>query len=132
MEVVFSKGKVTRQAHVGIPEGTFEEEHGREAFAGRASHLYRTHPPTAWTRIEGPLRPRAFDLNEMKPEDQVDPHGTWLLIAGNEDVRLFISRRSEPMRHFLRDSDGDVCYFVHRGGGGGESHRWGPSSRSCV
>ncbi|MEA2461230.1 MAG: homogentisate 1,2-dioxygenase [Actinomycetota bacterium] len=117
MEAVHSKGKVTKQAHVGIPEGTFEEEHGREAFAGRASHLYRMHPPTAWVRIEGKVRPRAFNLNEMKPEDQVDPDASWQLIAGNEDVRLFISRRLEPMEYFLRDADGDVCYFVHRGTG---------------
>jgi homogentisate 1,2-dioxygenase len=117
MDFVFSKGKVTKQAHVGVPEGTYEEEHGRETFFGRASHLYRTHPPTAWTRIEGSLRPRAFNLNEMKPEDQLGAASPWLLVAGNNDVRLFVSRRSEPMRHFLRDADGDVCYFVHRGHG---------------
>ncbi len=117
MEVVFSKGTVAKQAHVGIPEGTYEEEHGREAFAGRASHLYRKHPPTAWTRLDGHLRPRAFDLNEVKPEDAVDTDGFWQLIAGNEDVRLFVSRRSDPMPYFLRDADGDVCYFVHRGEG---------------
>jgi homogentisate 1,2-dioxygenase len=35
--VPLSKGRVTRQAHVGLPEGTFEEEHGREAFDGRAA-----------------------------------------------------------------------------------------------
>ena len=117
MEAVFSKGKVTRQAHFDVPEGTYEEEHGREAFAGRASHLYRMHPPTAWVRIEGELRPRAFNLNEMKPEDMVDDDGPWQLIAGNDEVRLFVSRRSAPMPYFLRDADGDVCYFVHRGNG---------------
>jgi homogentisate 1,2-dioxygenase len=117
MDVVHSKGKVTKQAHVGVPEGTYEEEHGRETFFGRASHLYRTHPPTAWTRIDGPLRPRAINVNEMKPEDQTEPNGAWQLIAGNDDVRLFVSRRTEPMPYFLRDSDGDVCYFVHRGSG---------------
>jgi homogentisate 1,2-dioxygenase len=117
VEAVHSKGKVTKQAHVAVPEGTFEEEHGREAFAGRASHLYRSHPPTAWVRIDGPLRPRAFNLNEMKPEDIVEPGAGWQLIAGNEDVRLFISRRAQPMDYFLRDADGDVCYFVHRGTG---------------
>jgi homogentisate 1,2-dioxygenase len=52
-----SKGRVAKQAHVGLPDGTYEEEHGREAFDGRASHLYRTHFPTAWVRIEGPLQP---------------------------------------------------------------------------
>jgi homogentisate 1,2-dioxygenase len=117
MDVVFSKGKVTRQAHVGIPEGTFEEEHGRETFFGRASHLYRSHPPTAWTRIEGDLRPQAFNLNEMKPADLTDANASWQLIAGNEDCRLYVSRRTEPMPYFLRDADGDVCYFVHQGTG---------------
>jgi homogentisate 1,2-dioxygenase len=117
MDFVFSKGNVAKQAHVSVPEGTYEEEHGRETFFGRASHLYRTHPPTAWTRIEGPLRPRAFDINEMKPDDQVDGNASWQLIVGNDDVRLFVSRRSEPMEYFLRDADGDVCYFVHRGNG---------------
>ncbi len=117
MDFVFSKGKVTKQAHVGIPEGTYEEEHGREAFAGRASHLYRMHPPTAWTRIEGDLRPRAFDLNEMKPPDMTDVTGSWGLVAGNEDVRLYVSRLGAEMPYFLRDADGDVCYFVHRGSG---------------
>ena len=127
MEFVFSKGKNTRQAHVGIPEGTFEEEHGRETFFGRASHLYRSHPPTAWTRIDGPLRPQALDLNEMKPEDSTDAGATWQLVAGNEDVRLFVSRRSEAMPYFLRDADGDVCYFVHRGSGTIETD-YGPLS----
>ena len=127
MEFVFSKGKNTRQAHVGIPAGTFEEEHGRETFFGRASHLYRTHPPTAWTRIDGPLRPRALDLNEMKPEDSTDAGATWQLVAGNEDVRLFVSRRAAAMPYFLRDADGDVCYFVHRGTGTIETD-YGPLS----
>ena len=54
------KGKVPKQAHVGIPEGVCEEEHGRNGFAGPVSHLYRTHPPTGWVKIEGPLKPRAF------------------------------------------------------------------------
>jgi homogentisate 1,2-dioxygenase len=127
VDVVYSKGKVTRQAHVAVPSGTFEEEHGRETFFGRASHLYRTHPPTAWTRIDGPLRPQAFDLTQMKPDDMTDASATWQLIAGNEDVRLFVSRRSEAMPYFLRDADGDVCYFVHRGSGTIETD-YGPLS----
>lgn len=120
-----SKGKVTKQAHVNLPEGTFEDEHGREAFAGRASHLYRTHPPTAWVRIEGPLRPHALDLNEIKPADMTDPAGHWMKVMGNDKCRIYISRRSEPMPYFLRDADGDLCYFVHRGSGVMESD-YGP------
>src|SRR5690606_25257330 len=62
-----SKGKVTPQAHVGIPEGTYEEEHARKGFFGKTSHLYRAHRPTDWTRIEGPLRPHAYYLSELAP-----------------------------------------------------------------
>lgn len=120
-----SKGKVTKQAHVALPSGTFEDEHGREAFAGRASHLYRMHPPTAWVRIEGPLRPHALDLNDVKTSDAIDPDGVWTKILASARCRIYISRRSEAMPYFLRDADGDICYFVHRGGGVMESD-YGP------
>ena len=112
-----SKGKVARQAHVGLPDGTYEEEHGREAFEGRASHLYRTHLPTAWIRIEGPLRPRAYDLNGIKPSDMTEAAGEWQRILHNDDVSVYVSRRSVAMPYFFRDSDGDLCYFVHQGTG---------------
>jgi homogentisate 1,2-dioxygenase len=112
-----SRGRVTKQAHVGLPDGTYEEEHGREAFEGRASHLYRTHPPTAWVRIEGDLQPRAYDLNGLKPADLADPAGDWQRILWNNDVAIYVSRLAEPSPNFLRDADGDLCYFVHRGEG---------------
>ena len=112
--IPISRGRVAKQAHVGLPEGTYEEEHGRESFNGRASHLYRTHPPTAWIRVEGPLKPRAFDLNGVKT---AETPGDWTLVAGNEDVRLFVARTSATPSYYLRDADGDVCYFVHEGSG---------------
>ncbi|MCA1839681.1 MAG: homogentisate 1,2-dioxygenase [Actinomycetota bacterium] len=112
-----SEGVVTKQAHVAVPDGTYEDEHGREAFAGRASHLYRTHPPTAWVRIVGDLRPHAFDLNAVKAADQVGSNGEWTKILGNDKCRIYVSRPNEPMAYFLRDADGDICYFVHEGSG---------------
>jgi homogentisate 1,2-dioxygenase len=112
-----SKGRVTKQAHVGLPEGTFEEEHGREAFDGPASHLYRTHPPTAWIRIDGELQPKAYDLNGLKPPDLTESDGDWQRILWNDDVSISVSRRSKPASSYLRDADGDLCYFVHRGAG---------------
>ena len=112
-----SKGRVAKQAHVGLPEGTYEEEHGREAFDGRASHLYRIHPPTAWVRVEGDLRPKAYDLSGIKPPDMIDPAAEWQRVLWNDDVAIYVSRRSDPMPYFLRDADGDLCYFVHRGSG---------------
>jgi homogentisate 1,2-dioxygenase len=108
--IPISRGKVAKQAHVGLPEGTYEEEHGRESFNGRASHLYRTHPPTAWVKVEGSLRPRAFDLSGLGD-------GHWTPVAANEDVRLFVTRADEPLAYYLRDAGGDLCYFVHQGSG---------------
>src|SRR3954463_12368486 len=91
------KGKFAPQAHVGIPEGTFEEEHGRKGFYGKSAHLYHAHPPTGWIRFEGKLRPHLLDLNKIEPSDARDPEGMPVAFLGNDDVRLSVSRRSEPM-----------------------------------
>lgn len=102
------RGKVPSQAHVGIPEGLYEEEHGRNGFIGSVSHLYRTHPPTAWITIEGMLKPRAFALSDT-------PRSA--LMMQSQDVSLYVSCRGETMPHFVRNADGDEIHFVHRGRG---------------
>ena len=111
------KGKTAAQAHVGLPNGTFEEEHGRKGFYGKSAHLYHAHPPTGWIRFEGKLRPHCFDLNRVAPSDQTDPEGMPAAFLGNNDVTLFVSRRSEPMPFYYRNADGDELIFVHRGEG---------------
>jgi homogentisate 1,2-dioxygenase len=111
------KGKVARQAHVGIPEGTFEEEHARRGFFGRTSHLYHLRPPTAWVRVEGPLRPRLLLGERIMPPDLIDPRGTPATLLENGDAVVSISRRSHAMPFFVRNSDGDEIHFVHRGRG---------------
>jgi homogentisate 1,2-dioxygenase len=111
------KGKTASQAHVGIPEGTFEEEHGRKGFFGKAAHLYHTHPPTAWTRFEGPLRPHCFDCNTLHPTDQNDPRGLPVPFLASDDVQVSVSRRTSAMPFFFRNADGDELYFIHRGKG---------------
>jgi homogentisate 1,2-dioxygenase len=111
------KGKVASQAHVGLPEGTFEEEHGRKGFYGKSAHLYHTHPPTGWIRFEGKLRPHCFDLNRLEPPDMNDPQGLPVAFLGNRDVKVSVSRRSAPMPFYFRNADGDELIFVHRGEG---------------
>jgi homogentisate 1,2-dioxygenase len=115
------KGIAPAQAHVGIPDGMHEEEHGREGFSGPASHLYRTHPPTGWSRIEGPLRPRAFQCATMPTPDHHAAEGRPLAVLESHDARVFLSRRTETMPYFLRNADGDEIIFVHGGQGGLES-----------
>ncbi len=111
------KGRFASQAHVGLPEGTFEEEHGRKGFFGKSAHLYHAHPPTGWTRFEGKLRPHLFDLNRLAPSDCSDPQGAPVAFLGNQDVMLSVSRRSRPMPFYYRNADGDELLFVHRGAG---------------
>src|SRR5215470_6531074 len=111
------KGKTAGQAHVGLPEGTFEEEHGRKGFYGKSAHLYHAHPPTGWVRFEGKLRPHCFNCNKLAPTDQHDANGTAVPFLGNSDIRLYVSRRSAPMPFYYRNADGDELIFVHRGQG---------------
>ena len=111
------KGKTTVQAHVGLPAGTYEEEHGRKGFYGKSAHLYHTHPPTGWVRFEGKLRPHCFDLNLLEPTDLGDANGAPVAFLGNNDVELYVSRRSAPMPFCFRNADGDELYFIHRGSG---------------
>jgi homogentisate 1,2-dioxygenase len=111
------KGKASKQAHVALPEGTYEEEHGREGFFGRVSHLYHAHPPTGWTRIEGTLRPHAFDLARIEPSDMSDARGVPEPILYNDDLIVSISRRREASPYYSRNADGDELFFIHRGTG---------------
>jgi homogentisate 1,2-dioxygenase len=117
MNFPIMRGKVTKQPHVAIPEGTFEEEHGREGFFGRVSHLYHSNAPTGWTRIEGPLRPHAFDLTKIEPTDMTDPAGRATPVLYNDDIIVLISRRNFAMPWYIRNADGDMVVFTHKGTG---------------
>src|SRR5947209_3434148 len=104
------RGQASHQAHADLPPGTVEEEHGRDGFAGPASHLYRLHPPTGWTRIDGPLQPHALDTGMLAAADAP----AWLL--GNDDVAIGLwAVPAGVAEWFFRDADGDLLYFVHAG-----------------
>lgn len=117
------RGRVTRQAHVDLPEGTYEEEYARRGFFGRTAHLYRTAPPVAWSDIEGELRPEAICATELSPLERLEraDGGEWLAarvaFLGNEDVTLHMARLHAPMPYAFRNADADEILFVHRGAG---------------
>src|SRR5437764_12397709 len=103
--VMERKGRVAKATHVGIPADLVEEEHGRAAFAGPVSHLYRTESPTAWVAVDGPLRPSAYDLNLLSTPDQGAFETTVLY---NDDLRIAISRADSALPHATRNADGDA------------------------
>ncbi len=108
-------GVASRQAHADMPPGTYEREMGKEGFFGPASFFHHRHPPTAWSRFEGPLRPRAFDLAALAaPAD-----GPWAapVVLRNRacEVRWWWLAGSMP--RLARNADGDQLLFVHSGEG---------------
>ena len=109
------EGVASRQAHCDLPEGTFEREMGKEGFFGPACHMYHTHPPTGWTSWQGPLKPRAFDLNNALTQEA----SPWQagMVLGNASVKMRIWSFNGKMDHLVRNGDGDELLFVHRGGG---------------
>ncbi len=109
------EGRTSRQAHVDLPEGTFERELGREGFFGPATHMYHRRPPTGWTEFEGPLRPRAFDTTRMDAA-HTNPWDADRLLE-NAAVKIRHWRQSASMECLVRNADGDELIFVHHGSG---------------
>ena len=109
------EGETSRQAHADLPAGTYEREIGRDGFFGPAAHLYHRHPPTGWTRFEGPLRPRAFDATAAG-EPVTEPFRGALLLS-NANCRIALWRVSQAMPCLQRNADGDVLLFFHEGEG---------------
>ena len=109
------EGTASRQAHADLPPGTYERELGREGFYGPATQMYHTHPPTQWTEWEGPLRPRAFDLNRLS----VAASDPWSAaeVLNNVHVRYRFWRTEGRMDTLVRNADGDELLFLHRGQG---------------
>jgi homogentisate 1,2-dioxygenase len=110
----FTQGKPTRQGHKGIPEGQFEEEQGLKGFFGPVSHLIRKKPSTRWLEIDGPLKPRMYDLVKFPPSagrqrlfynSCVNVYLEWVEVSSAKEQKAF------------RSADGDMLYFCHKGSG---------------
>ena len=110
-----AEGETSRQAHADLPAGTYERELGREGFYGPSTQMYHRHPPTGWTTIEGPLRPRAFDAMRLDA-DTASPWQAPVLLA-NAHLSVRFWRATEAMDHLARNADGDELIFVHEGAG---------------
>ncbi len=110
------KGITPEQGHWRIPEGTFEDEHGRKGFFGRASHLYHKNPPTDWISIEGECKPYALDTRKLNDKQEYP-----VFVLVNDDVRIGTWTLTSPPEWYFRNVDGDLLYFVHRGQGKIES-----------
>lgn len=109
------EGLSSRQAHTNLPDGSYERELGKEGFFGPASHMYHRHPPTAWVDWQGPLKPRAFDLNKLE-QQQASPWDANLILHNNS-VQMRFWSAPQRMDHLVRNGDGDELLFIHQGQG---------------
>lgn len=110
------EGTISRQAHADFPdEAPYEREAGRSGFFGPTAHFHHRRPPTSWTRWEGDLRPRAYDLTALPPAD-TSPWSSPALLR-NAAVQYRLWTLSEPMPALARNADGDELLFVHAGAG---------------
>lgn len=108
-----ASGIYTKQAHVKIPEGTYEEEHGRKGFFGRVSHLYRQNMPTGWTKIEGDMKPH----NLPPLFDKAELQNNLVKMLYNNDVEVYLGTLTKQFDTFFRNADHDEMYFIHDGEG---------------
>lgn len=101
-----------KQPHKGIPEGRFEEEQGRDGFYGPVSHLIRRRPSPRWTNIDGPLKPRMFDLALLQKEREC-----WKRLLFNDRLNIGFYQLENPPQEAFRGADGDILFFCHQGRG---------------
>ncbi len=110
------EGTFSRQAHADLPaEGIYEREVGRSGFFGPATHLHHKHPPTGWSQWEGPLKPRAFDLNAL-PNASEAPWAAPVVLH-NSQCQFRIWTCAKAMSSLFRNADGDDVLFIHAGSG---------------
>lgn len=123
MENFKKSGLYPKQAHVDIPDGLYEEEHGRKGFFGRVSQLYHQNPPVGWIKIEGDLKPRS-----LPPIfGDILKSNNFQAILYNSDVVISIAKFDRSFNCFFRNADFDELYFIHEGSGRVET-TYGPLS----
>ncbi|MDR6224736.1 homogentisate 1,2-dioxygenase [Desmospora profundinema] len=124
-------GEIPRKRHVQFKkeDGSLyrEEVMGTKGFSGIQSILYHHHPPTQVSRVES-LREWAPEWEERGANRHRhlttfdlpaggDPIEGRVYLLVNEDVAIGVSRPTEEMDYFFRNSDGDEVLFVHEGEG---------------
>jgi len=110
-----AQGQHSRQAHADMPAGTYEREISKEGFFGPAAFIHHRRPPTGWVDFQGPLRPRAFDLNALNAAEPSPWSAGKVLYNPAVEIRFW--KLAQAMPALARNADGDQLLFVHQGAG---------------
>lgn len=131
MPFYHSLGEIPRKRHIQFrkPDGGLyrEEVMGLEGFASIQSVLYHHFLPPRVKEVEllgsakaeyadfGAIRHRAFRTEEVPAGG--DPVAARRTLMGNNDVTLGVSRPTQSMDYFYRNSQGYECWYTHEGSG---------------
>lgn len=109
-------GTHSRQAHCDLPSAApYEREMGKSGFFGPTAHFHHRHAPTSWSGWDGPLRPRAYDLNALDAVSTSPWDAPLLLHNAHCEIRYW--HLAVDMQALARNADGDQLLFVHAGSG---------------
>ena len=64
------EGTASRQAHVRLPEGTYEREISKEGFFGPSAQFHHKHKPTDWVEFDGAILFEAKDDAAAKASER--------------------------------------------------------------
>ncbi len=109
------EGCSSRQAHVNLPENSYERELGRDGFYGPSTQMHHKHPPTDWVDIQGSLAPRAFDSTQLHDDWNQETKPETLFF--NSVLRIRLIQLHQDMPTLYRNADGDELLFIHAGSG---------------
>jgi homogentisate 1,2-dioxygenase len=131
MPFYHSLGNIPKKRHIQFRKadgGLYREEvMGLEGFASIQSVLYHHFLPPRVKEVElmgsakpeyvdfGAIRHRAFKTADVPKGG--DPVAARRALMGNNDVILGVSRPTESMDYYYRNSQAYECWFVHEGSG---------------
>src|ERR1041385_3094506 len=96
------EGTASRQAHVRLPEGTYEREISKEGFFGPSAQFHHKHKPTDWVELEGSIRPRGVDMNKLAKS--VSSPWKSQLVMDNAHLQMRIWKLDAAMAELARNS----------------------------
>ena len=106
------EGNASRQAHVRLPEGTYEREISKEGFFGPSAQFHHRHKPTDWVAFDGDIRPRAFDLGKLATA-KASPWSAQLVMS-NVHLQMRMWRLEQPMAELARKiAESEKCIAAH-------------------
>src|ERR1051325_9632801 len=105
-----------RLTHRPMDEWDLVRHHySRRVQWGSDAVLYRKTHPMLWSQVDGNYQNWELDTSDLVPTDASSADGTPARLFQNEDLSVWLSRRSASMQSFWRNCDADELHLISRG-----------------